>query len=94
MSRHVSRRDLSAGSASPWPVAPSRSASPAASGRFLPPVSAIPLVWQPAHYDWTGAAYQYVAGRHIKAAGHTHWAAGCWMLDGARRVRVPAHCAG
>ncbi len=74
----------------PQPAGP----RPARRPQPLPPVSAVALVWQPAHYDWTGATYQYVAGRYIAQAGHTRWADGWWSLDGARWVWVPAHWAG
>jgi hypothetical protein len=76
--------------ANPNPPVPALPADP----QPLPPVSAVALVWQPAHYDWTGATYQYVAGRYIAQAGHTRWADGWWSLDGARWVWVPAHWAG
>lgn len=59
--------------------------------RPLPPISATPLVWQPAHYDWTGATYQYVAGRYIEQAGHSAWAPGFWTTQGETWLWVPAH---
>lgn len=76
--------------ANPNPPIPALPADP----QPLPPVSAIPLVWQPAHYDWTGSTYQYVAGRYIEQAGHTRWVDGWWSLDSGRWVWVPAHWAG
>ncbi len=76
--------------ANPNPPVPALPADP----QPLPPVSAIALVWQPAHYDWTGASYQYVSGRYIERAGHTRWAEGWWGQDGGRWVWVPAHWAG
>ena len=76
--------------ANPNPPVPALPADP----QPLPPVSAIALVWQPAHYDWTGATYQYVSGRYIERAGHTRWAEGWWGQDGGRWVWVPAHWAG
>lgn len=85
-----------AGCATPQVMATAPAPPPAlpADPQPLPPVSAIPLVWQPAHYDWTGASYLYVPGRYIEQAGHTRWAAGWWSLDGGRWVWVPAHWAG
>ncbi len=57
----------------------------------LPPVSSIPLVWQPAHYDWTGATYQYVSGRYIEAPGLASWQPGTWIAAAGRWLWVPAH---
>lgn len=44
-----------------------------------PPVSATPLIWQPGHWDWTGAGYAWASGEYVPAAGHGNlWMPGYW----------------
>ena len=44
-----------------------------------PPVSEVSLIWQPGHWDWTGASYAWTAGIWISRAGHgTAWQDGYW----------------
>jgi hypothetical protein len=49
-----------------------------------PPVSAVPLVWQPGHYEWNGAGYVWYPGEYVQRAGHgTLWQPGYWSRTGA-----------
>ena len=34
-----------------------------------PPVSPVPLVWQPGHWDWTGSSYVWAPGQYVDAGG-------------------------
>ncbi|MBV8399407.1 MAG: YXWGXW repeat-containing protein [Acetobacteraceae bacterium] len=44
-----------------------------------PPVSATPLIWQPGHWDWNGAAYVWVPGQFVPREGHgPMWMPGHW----------------
>ena len=40
-----------------------------------PPVSAVPLTWQPGHWDWTGSSYVWVQGQWVNLNGRP----GTWM---------------
>jgi hypothetical protein len=40
-----------------------------------PPVSPVPLSWQPGHWDWTGSSFVWVPGQYVDAAR----ASGTWM---------------
>ena len=35
-----------------------------------PPVSAVPLLWQPGHWNWNGSGYAWQPGEYVPAAGH------------------------
>src|SRR5271154_4132426 len=35
-----------------------------------PPVAAEQLVWQPGHWDWTGAKYAWKPGQYVPTKGH------------------------
>ena len=57
-----------------------------------PPNSNVVLIWQPGHYDWTGAAYVWVPGSWVDRAGHgTLWQDGYWRQTQRESVWVPAH---
>jgi hypothetical protein len=44
-----------------------------------PPVTTTPLIWQPAHWDWTGGGYTWVPGEYVARAGHSdNWMPGYW----------------
>lgn len=44
-----------------------------------PPRSDTSLIWQPGHFDWTGAAYVWTPGQWVERAGHgTLWQDGYW----------------
>jgi hypothetical protein len=40
-----------------------------------PPVSAVPLTWQPGHWDWTGSSYVWAPGQYVDLGGR----AGNWQ---------------
>jgi hypothetical protein len=46
-----------------------------------PPVSDTQLVWQPGHWDWTGATYVWTGGKWVQNPGGTSWMAGSWTLS-------------
>jgi hypothetical protein len=50
-----------------------------------PPVSEQPLIWQPGHWDYTGASYAWTGGAWVLRAGHgTAWQDGYWtQVNGA-----------
>jgi hypothetical protein len=57
-----------------------------------PPVSAEGLIWQPGHWDWTGAGYVWQAGQYVPAAGHGDlWMQGYWDHTQAGWTWQPAH---
>jgi hypothetical protein len=44
-----------------------------------PPVTTEELVWQPGHWDWDGASYQWAPGEYVPAGGHgLRWMPGWW----------------
>ena len=58
----------------------------------VPPRSSVPLIWQPGHYDWTGAGYAWQQGQWVERAGHgTLWQDGYWRRAGDSYAWVPAH---
>jgi hypothetical protein len=72
----------------PYPPVP----APLAETVPLPPVSAVPLVWQPGHWDWTGTSYAWTRGEFLPAEGHSgKWMPGWWSSTGAGWVWVPPH---
>ena len=71
----------------PAPVPP-----PMAEAMPKPPVSPVPLSWQPGHWDWTGSSYGWVPGQYIDAAGHgPNWEQPYWEKTDAGWVWRPAH---
>ena len=49
-----------------------------------PPVSPVPLMWQPGHWDWTGSSYAWLPGQYVDATGHgSTWTAGWWEQTGS-----------
>ena len=57
-----------------------------------PPVSAEVLMWQPGHWDWTGAGYVWQPGQYVPAAGHGYlWMQGYWDHTPAGWTWLPAH---
>ena len=60
-----------------------------------PPVSAEVLMWQPDHWDWTGAAYVWQPGQYVPAAGHGNlWMPGFWDFTPAGWTWRPPHWTG
>ena len=57
-----------------------------------PPVSPVPLTWQPGHWDWTGSSYVWVPGQYIDAGSHPpNWMPPYWERVGGGWVWRPAH---
>ena len=57
-----------------------------------PPVSPVPLMWQPGHWDWTGNSFVWTPGQYVESAGHGGtWMPGWWQQTGAGWVWQPAH---
>ena len=57
-----------------------------------PPVSPVPLMWQPGHWDWTGSSYVWAPGQYVEAAGHgSNWMPGWWEKTDSGWVWRPAH---
>jgi len=58
----------------------------------LPPVTATPLIWQPGHWDWTGAGYAWTPGAFVPRGNHSdQWMPAHWELVGSAWVWQPAH---
>ncbi len=71
----------------PAPVPP-----PMAEAIPLPPVSAVPLVWQPGHWDWTGNSYVWAPGQYVNLASRSGtWMPGFWERTDAGWIWQPAH---
>ena len=75
-----------AGCASSGPPAPAPPPMPLAETMPLPPVSAVPLVWQPGHWYWTGSSYVWPPGQFV-----TLWMPGFWDRTPSGWVWGPAH---
>jgi hypothetical protein len=72
----------------PYPTVP----PPRAELVPVPPQSAVPLIWRPGHYDWTGAGYAWRPGEWVDRAGHgTLWQDGYWRRVGESYLWTPAH---
>ena len=65
----------------PRPSAPPFPPVPALIVEILPkpPVSHLPLLWQPGHWDWTGNGYVWIPGEYVPRGSHTDlWMPGYW----------------
>jgi hypothetical protein len=57
-----------------------------------PPISAVPLVWRPGDWRWTGSGYAWQPGDYEPMAGHgRQWLPGHWDGDDGRYAWVPGH---
>ncbi|HVB67585.1 MAG TPA: hypothetical protein VNE67_06980 [Acetobacteraceae bacterium] len=58
-----------------------------------PPVTAVPLLWEPGHWDWTGAGYVWQSGRYVPRDGHNGmFMPGWWRQNPSGAYQwVPAH---
>jgi hypothetical protein len=57
-----------------------------------PPVTETLLIWQPGHWDWTGAGYQWVPGGYVPREGHGNlWMQGYWEKSDIGWRWQPAH---
>ncbi|HET7882833.1 MAG TPA: hypothetical protein VFL55_18260 [Acetobacteraceae bacterium] len=59
-----------AASGPPAPIPP-----PMAESVPNPPVSPVPLTWQPGHWNWTGSSFVWVPGQYVDLGGRP----GNWM---------------
>jgi hypothetical protein len=74
--------------ANPYPPVPPRPAE----AMPLPPVTTTPLIWQPGHWDWTGAGYAWRPGQFVPRGDHSNeWLPEHWALVGSTWVWQPAH---
>jgi hypothetical protein len=66
--------------------------SPLAEAMPKPPVSAVPLTWQPGHWDWTGVAYVWSPGEFVDRTGRSGtWMPPAWVRTDSGWVWEPAH---
>ncbi len=57
-----------------------------------PPVTAVPLLWQPGFWDWTGAGYVWHRGRYVARGTHSNlFMPGYWKQEDGTYRWVPAH---
>jgi WXXGXW repeat (2 copies) len=57
-----------------------------------PPVTGVPLVWQPGHWDWTGSGYVWSQGEWVSPAGQGQlWMHGWWMQTPSGWAWQPPH---
>ncbi|HEY7577985.1 MAG TPA: hypothetical protein VH855_10340 [Acetobacteraceae bacterium] len=74
------------------PSAPPPVPPPMAEAVPKPPVSPVPLVWQPGHWDWAGSSYVWTPGQYVDAANHSgNWMPSYWEKTGSGWVWQPAH---
>ncbi len=72
----------------PYPPVP----APIPEAMPLPPVAGQPLIWQPGHWDWTGASYGWTAGQYVPLAGHGRlWMREQWSQTPGGWQWQPAH---
>ena len=74
----AARRPASPPRDRPAPVPP-----PMAETMPRPPVSPVPLTWQPGHWDWTGSAYVWAPGQYVDLGGRPgNWMPPFWQQTG------------
>ncbi len=57
-----------------------------------PPVTETLLIWQPGHWDWTGAGYEWIPGGFVPRGTHSDlWMPGYWDRTDQGWRWVPAH---
>ena len=72
----------------PFPLPPPRPADFAPT----PPISAVPLIWRPGDWQWTGSGYSWQPGAYEPAGGHsTQWLPGHWEGNNGQYVWVPGN---
>ncbi len=73
--------------APPAPVPP-----PMAETIPKPPVSAVPLTWQPGHWDWSGTSYVWAPGQYVDLGGRpANWQPPYWQQTPGGWVWQPGH---
>ena len=49
-----------------------------------PPVSPVPLTWQPGYWNWTGSSFAWVPGQYVDLGGRGGtWMPAYWQNTGA-----------
>jgi hypothetical protein len=73
----------------PYPVVP------APRVEVIPTAPSTTVVWEPGHWQWNGATYEWVPGRYVERAAivGTQWVNGHWENRGGGWVWVPGHWA-
>jgi hypothetical protein len=57
-----------------------------------PPVSAVPLIWQPGHWDWNGTGYVWTSGQYVPRDSHGNlYMPGWWARTPAGWQWQPSH---
>ena len=57
-----------------------------------PPVSPVPLTWQPGHWDWTGSSYVWAPGQYVDLGGRPgNWQPPYWEQIAGGWVWRPGH---
>lgn len=58
----------------------------------LPPVSAVPLIWQPGHWNWNGAGYVWQPGLYVPQGTHSNmFMPGYWQQTTSGWAWVAPH---
>jgi hypothetical protein len=70
-------------------------AVPAARVEVIPPAPSVAVVWEPGHWQWNGASYEWVPGHYVERAAvtGTQWVTGHWENRAGGWVWVPGHWA-
>jgi|SRR5690349_15498558 hypothetical protein len=69
----------------PYPAVPPPRAEP------VPPPPRERLVWQPGHWHWNGASYQWIPGRYVDQVAGARWVPGHWEQRGGAWGWAPGH---
>ncbi len=78
--------------AQPYVAAPYPAVPPLRAEQIPPPPPGRPVLWEPGHWHWNGAAYVWLGGRYVVARPHwSHYVPGYWGRRGPGWVWVPAH---
>ncbi|KAA5610375.1 YXWGXW repeat-containing protein [Rhodovastum atsumiense] len=56
-----------------------------------PPPVREQAVWQPGHWHWNGAAYEWIPGRYVARVVGSRWEPAHWAWRGGAWVWVPGH---
>ncbi len=76
----------------PATYAPPAVPPPQAESIPLPPVTGVPLIWQPGHWNWTGTGYAWQPGLYVPQGGHSNmFMPGYWAQTTAGWAWVAPH---
>jgi len=57
-----------------------------------PPVTAVPLIWQPGHWNWNGSGYVWQPGVYVPQDGHGNlFMPGYWQQSATGWAWIAAH---